>query len=69
MSFSTSFPRLHSISVDQGNFVEEVVVWKALGGSWNLQWRRKRFEWERTQEKTLVGSIKSVVLNRDISDK
>ena len=39
----TLFPRLFSVSLDQGKTVAEVGSWEDLEWNWRLRWRRPRF--------------------------
>jgi len=45
-NLKTLYPRLYSLSLNQGQKVEEVGVWDELAWRWTLNWRRSRFEWE-----------------------
>ena len=45
-NLKTLYPRLFSLSLNQGQKVEEVGVWDDLVWRWSLTWRRSRFEWE-----------------------
>lgn len=40
------FPRLFSLSLDEGLKVGEVREWEGSVWRWGLRWRRERFEWE-----------------------
>ncbi|XP_068479070.1 uncharacterized protein [Phaseolus vulgaris] len=51
------FPRLHTISLDQGKKVSEVGYWEDMEWSWRLRWRRPRFEWKSTMEADLMNLI------------
>jgi len=62
------FPRLYSLSLNQGQKVEEVGVWEDLGWRWNLRWRRVRFEWEIPLENTLGLLISRAYVKRDRKD-
>ena len=39
--------------------------WSERCSSWNLCWRRERFEWEKLLEGQLLGLISSVQWNRE----
>ena len=43
-NLKTLFPGLYSLSLNQGQKVEEVGVWDDLEWRWTLTWRRSRFE-------------------------
>jgi len=49
------FPRLYTISLEQGKLVGEVGTWGELGWSWRLGWRRTRFEWETSVEEEMMN--------------
>jgi len=62
------YPRLFSLSMDQGKTVREVGVWVYSMWRWRLKWRRVRFEWESRQEEDLIRYISTSSLSRDIED-
>jgi len=45
-NLKTLFPKLYSLSLNQGHKVGEVGVWEESGWCWRLRWRREIFEWE-----------------------
>ena len=53
-SLKNMFPRLFSLSLNQGHKVEEAGRWDDVIWRWNLRWRRARFEWESLLEAELV---------------
>ena len=64
----TVFPRLFSISLNQGQRVEELGVWEESGWRWKLKWRRGRFEWEIPMELELGMHISRANVSRDEKD-
>jgi len=62
------YPRLYSLSLDQGKKVGEVGVWEDLGWHWRLRWRRVRFVWESAQEEELLKFISRGALIREEED-
>ena len=67
-SFKTLFPRLFSISLNQGQKVEEVGSWVDSVWEWKHSWRRVRFEWESMLESDLAMHLSRVRLSRDQED-
>jgi len=66
------FPRLYSISLNKNSLVGDVAVWVGSRTSqcstWNLSWRRERFEWEKhleVQLMTLISYVKWDVRSMD----
>jgi len=66
------FLRLYSISLNKESLVGDVVEWD--GGrtsrctTWNLNWRRERFKWEKHLEEqmlTLISNVKWDVKRED----
>jgi len=57
------FPRLHSISQNKDSLVD-IVEWDDSRTSrcitWNLSWRRERFEWEKRLEEQMLALISNV---------
>ena len=68
-NLKTAFPRLYSISLDQGHKVGEVGVWEDSEWQWRLSWKRNRFVWEYQQEEQLLRNLLNVKLNREVQDK
>jgi len=64
----TLFPRLFSLSLNQGHKVEEVGGWEGSMWRWTLSWRRARFEWETVMESELGDIISRVVVMKDEND-
>jgi len=62
------FPRLYSISCNQGQTVKEVGEWEGSEWRWNLRWRRARFEWESVLETDLVIHIFRANVKRQEQD-
>jgi len=67
-NLKTLYPRLFSLSLNQGQKVEEVGVWDDLVWRWSLTWRRSIFEWESLLESELVNHISRVSLRKDVED-
>jgi len=66
------FPRLYSISLNKESLVGDVAEWDGRRTSrcttWNLSWRRERFEWEKHLEEqmlTLISNVKWDVRRED----
>ena len=68
ISLKTLFPRLYSISLNQGQKVEEVGSWVDSVWEWKHRWRRVRFEWESMLESDLAMHLSRVRLSRDQED-
>jgi len=64
----TLFPRLFSLSLNQGHKVEEVGGWEGSEWRWTLSWRRGRFEWETLMEAELDVLISRVKVMKDEKD-
>jgi len=64
----TLFPRLYSLSLNQGHKLEEVGEWEGSIWKWSLRWRRGRFEWETSIEAELEGLIARVKVKKDEKD-
>jgi len=62
------FPRLFSISRNQGQKVAEVGTWEGSDWKWNLRWRRARFEWETVMERELVVHISRITMKKEEQD-
>jgi len=67
-TLKTLYPRLYSLSLNQGQKVEEVGVWDDLEWRWTLNWRRSRFEWESDLEYELGNLISGVRVRKDVED-
>ena len=68
-SLKSMFPRLYSLSLDQGKTVGEVGTWEE--GRWRFQptWRRERFEWESKMEEELLAILGTGNLCQEIHDR
>ena len=62
------FPRLYSISLNQGMTVGETGYWDDHGWTWHLNWRRERFCWESDVEEELLTILAREVLVKDAKD-
>ena len=62
------FPRLFSLSLNQGQTVGEVGVW--INSDWRrrLTWRRARFEWESSLEAYLFTLLSGALMRRNDVD-
>jgi len=68
VNISTLFPRLHSLSLDQGLKVGEVGEWGELGWQWRHNWRRSMFVWESVLEDDLLRYLAKGALNKEAND-
>jgi len=59
------FPRLFSLSLNQGKTVGEVGVWINSDWRWRLTWRRARFEWESSLEADLFTLLSGALMRRN----
>ncbi|XP_068466007.1 uncharacterized protein [Phaseolus vulgaris] len=62
------FPRLYSLSLNQGKTVGEMGVWDGTEWRWDLRWRRGRFEWESPLERDLITILSGASLREDAQD-
>ena len=62
------FPRLFSLSLNQGQTVGEVGVWINSDWRWRLTWRRARFEWESSLEAYLFTLLPGALMRRNDVD-
>ena len=67
-SLQSLYPRLFTLSLNQGLKVNEVGEWVDAEWQWNLRWRRDRFEWESLLETKLLHYISQVRLSREQRD-
>ncbi|XP_068474698.1 uncharacterized protein [Phaseolus vulgaris] len=68
VNLKTLFPRLYSVSLNQGQKVEEVGMWDDARWMWCLRWRRARFEWEIPLEEELgILSTRAIII-KDVKD-
>ena len=56
-SLKTMYPRLYSLSCDQGKSVREVGNWEEDRWRWEVSWRRDRFEWESSMESDFLSML------------
>jgi len=56
-SFKDLYPRLYSVSLNQGQKVSEVGEWDGVDWRWCLRWRRARFEWESKLEEEMISHL------------
>jgi len=63
-NFKTMFPRLYSISSDQGKKVGEIGEWAKSIWQWRLRWGRDMLEWENAKKEELLGTLNQLILNR-----
>jgi len=61
------YPRLYSLSMDQGMTIGEVGSWVDSGWQWRLNWRRARFKWESELEEDMLSILNRGVMNRKIN--
>ena len=62
------YPRLFSLSLNQGMPVGETGFLDDYGWQWNLKWRRERFQWEAVLEEELLSILFREVLYKDSKD-
>jgi len=62
------FPRLFSISLDEGKTVGEVGYWEDSGWNLRLSWRRPRFNWESAMEGDLLNRIHGKLVSKEVED-
>jgi len=62
------YPRLFSLSLNQGQKVPEVGVWEDDVWHWTFRWIRARFQWESEQKDDLLRSLARVKLSREVTD-
>ena len=62
------FPRLYSMSFNQGQTVDEVGVWVNSEWRWSLRWRRTRFEWESSMEADLFTLLIGPLMKMNVKD-
>jgi len=63
------YPRLFSLSLDQGKNVGEVGEWEENRWRWNLNWRRDRFQWETDLEVDMFSRLSMGAMCKDSSDQ
>ena len=62
------FPRLYSLSLNQGKSEGEMGVWVDTEWRWDLRWRRGRFVWESSLERDLNTLLSGVILRKNVQD-
>lgn len=63
-----AYPRLYSISLDQGLKVGELGVWEDLTWHWNFSWIRNKFDWEDALLDEILRTISCIRLDREVND-
>ncbi|XP_015964835.1 uncharacterized protein LOC107494201 [Arachis duranensis] len=63
-----NFPRLFSISSQQGFLIGNCGFWDGLEWIWNFQWRRKLFQWELEPVHQLHEQIRPVKMSSENKD-
>jgi len=66
VNLKTLFPRLYSVSLNQGQKVEEVGMWDDASWRWCLRWRCARFEWEVPMEEELGMHLSRAIIIKDV---
>ncbi|XP_016203224.1 uncharacterized protein LOC107643973 [Arachis ipaensis] len=64
-----AFPRLYSISNQQGAMIGDCGFWNGLDWIWNFQWRRELFQWEMDLLGQFHERLRPVKLAADAEDK
>ena len=67
-NLKTMYTRLFSLSLNQGQKVEEAGVWTDSVWQWCLRWRRPRFVWEFELEEEMKIHLSSIMLSREQKD-
>ena len=67
-SLKSLYPRLFSLSLDQGQKVEEAGVWTNSVWQWCLRWRRSIYVWESELEAEMMTHLSSIKLSREQKD-
>ncbi|XP_068484993.1 uncharacterized protein [Phaseolus vulgaris] len=62
------FPRLYSLSLNQGQTVGELGEWIDSEWRWRMRWKRDRFEWESSLERDLIALLSGVTLKKNVQD-
>ncbi|XP_016199059.1 uncharacterized protein LOC107640024 [Arachis ipaensis] len=63
------FPRLFSISDQQGSMIGDCGFWDGLEWIWNFQWRRELFQWELELVNQFHEQLRHVKLSAGRDDK
>ncbi|XP_015969969.1 uncharacterized protein LOC107493386 [Arachis duranensis] len=64
-----TFPRLFSVSNQNGTVIGDCGFWHGLEWIWNFQWRRKLFQWELELVNQLHEVLRSVKLTTEREDQ
>jgi len=64
-SLLSKYPRMYSLSLDQGKKVLEVGGLEDSEWRWRLRWRRASFQWEEEQEEEMYQYISIVWFSKD----
>jgi len=67
-SLKSLYPKLFTLSLNQGLKVNEVGEWVDAEWRWTLRWRRDKFEWESSLETNFIHYISQVRLSREQRD-
>jgi len=67
-SLLSKYPRMFSLSLDQGKKVVEVGGWEDSEWRWRLRWRRVRFQWEEEQEEEMYQYISTIRFSKEVND-
>jgi len=62
------YPRLFSLSLNQGMTVGETGFWDDYGWHWHIKWRMERFQWELVLEEELLSILSRRVLHKESKD-
>ena len=68
VNLKTLYPRLYSLSLEQGLKIVEVGEWGEEGWQWQLEWRRARFEWEVVLEEEMLRYVEKGSMNKEVND-
>ncbi|XP_016178592.1 uncharacterized protein LOC107621062 [Arachis ipaensis] len=68
-SLKLRFPRLFSISNQQGSVIGECGFWDGLEWVWNFQWRRGLYQWELELLNRLHEALRPINLASDKQDR
>ncbi|XP_025685613.1 uncharacterized protein [Arachis hypogaea] len=67
-SLKDCFPRLFSVSNQQGSVIGDCGFWDGLEWVWNFQWRRELFQWELELLNQLHDRIRVVLQRETLSE-
>ncbi|XP_072063929.1 uncharacterized protein [Arachis hypogaea] len=67
-SLKDSFPRLFSVSNQQGSVIGDCGLWDGLEWVWNFEWSRELFQWELKLFNQLHDRLQVVKLSVDRED-